>query len=153
MRKVKSGIFRRKVVAVQKITNFAIYQNDLWILLTELFDITVLNIHRRSVRNFMVAAPTGRYGCLSSSLCIDHHRMGQCNSVQAGDIIFIRNDGKLTLTFKQIADPYGIVELIKAARIALERRLLFREKAPNNKTTISDSAYNRILRRSCNEIK
>ena len=110
---VMTGIFNRKVVEVQIITNLRVLQNDRAIALSELDDIIVMNQHRES------QFQGGRYYVRGSGMS---YGTGRSTGKSVGDVAFIYQ-GQPNIVFKKIADPSGVVRLAKAARRSMLQQI------------------------------
>jgi hypothetical protein len=116
---VTEGIFKKRVVEVQTITNYRVLQNDRSVMLKDIDDVVVMNQHRVSQSQYM-GTYSGRYV-----------RFGMGNSESRsktiGDVVFM-DQGKTVMRFNQIADPSGVVRLAKSIRKNVVQALKIEEK-------------------------
>ncbi|HET7284845.1 MAG TPA: zinc ribbon domain-containing protein [Nitrososphaeraceae archaeon] len=104
---ITKGIFHKKVVEVQLITNYRVLRDNFGISLQDLDDIVVMNQRRISSSQY-TGTYMGRYT-----------RVGFGNStsrsITVGDVVFMYH-GSPYIRFSQISDPNGVARLAKAAR-------------------------------------
>jgi hypothetical protein len=113
------GIFKKRVVEVQTITNYRVEQNGRSVMFKDIDDVVVMNQHRVSQSNYM-GTYYGRY---------TRFGMGnsQSRSKTIGDVVFM-NQGRTVMRFNQIADPSGVVRLAKSIRKTAVQLLKNEEK-------------------------
>lgn len=104
---VTEGLFKKRIVEIQKITNYRVYQNSDYITLSELDDILIVNHYRVSQSDYSsFSSGTGFSTEFGTS---------KSRSKTVGDLVFIYR-GTPRIIFKQIPDPQGTARLAKAAR-------------------------------------
>lgn len=112
-----SGIFKKKLVAIEAITNFRVFtynfENDILtglLYMNSIDDVIVENRRRRSssdrVGTFAGSYRKGNFGGVSYS-----HSEGTSRSV--GDLRFMKN-GETYMIFRYVSDPSAIQRLIKS---------------------------------------
>lgn len=106
-RQLTKGVFKKQVVAVERITNYRINQNEKVIGFGMVEDIVVMNRHSVSSGS-SAGVITGRYGARTMV------GSGSSKSHQVGDLVFMYQ-GKPFITFQQVTDPNGISDLLKSA--------------------------------------
>jgi len=116
---VTKGIFKKRVVEVQIITNYRILRNDKGIMFKDIDDVVVMNQHRVSQSNYM-GTYYGRYARFGTGNT-------QSRSKTIGDVVFIRQ-GRPVIRFNQIADPHGVVRLAKSVKRNVIQSLKNEEK-------------------------
>lgn len=116
---VTQGIFKKKVVEVQTITNYRILRNDKGVMFKDIDDVVVMNQHRVSQSNYM-GTSYGRYTRFGTGST-------RSKGKTVGDVVFMRQ-GKPVIRFNQIADPHGVVRLAKSVRRSVVQALKFEEK-------------------------
>lgn len=116
---VMTGIFNRRVVETQVITNLRVLQNDSRaIALSDLDDIVVMNQHRESQFQGQ------RYSFRGTGLS---YGTGRGSGKTVGDVAFIYQ-GQPSIIFRNIADPSGVARLAKAARRSMIRQIKISEQ-------------------------
>jgi hypothetical protein len=103
----EEGFFKKRVVEIQRITNYRVYQNSTYISLSELDDIVIMNQHRVSQSDYSLFS--------SGSGFRTGFGTSKSRSRTIGDLVFIYR-GTPRIIFKQIEDPQGVARLAKAAR-------------------------------------
>jgi Double zinc ribbon len=116
---VTQGIFKKRVVEVQTITNYRVLRNDKGITFKDIDDVVVMNQHRVSQSNF-TGTSYGRYARFGTGST-------QSRSKTVGDVVFMRQ-GRPAVRFNQIADPHGVVRLAKSAKRNITQVLKTEEK-------------------------
>lgn len=104
---VTEGFFEKRVVEIQRITNYRVYQNSTYIALSEIDDIVIMNQHRVSQSGYSLFS--------SGSGFRTGFGTSKSRSRTIGDLVFIYR-GTPRIIFKQIEDPQGVARLAKAAR-------------------------------------
>jgi hypothetical protein len=104
---ITQGIFKKKIVEVQTITNYRVLRNDKGITFKDIDDVVVMNQHRISQSNY-TGTSYGRYARFGTGST-------QSRSKTVGDVVFMRQ-GRPAVRFNQIADPHGVVRLAKSAK-------------------------------------
>jgi ribosomal protein L40E len=115
---VTKGIFNRRVVEVQIITNQRVCQNSRAIFLKDLDDIIVMNQHRES------QGQSARYYARGFGAS---YGTGRSSGKTIGDVAFIYQ-GQPSIVFNQISDPYGVTRLAKAVRRSSIQQIKLVEK-------------------------
>jgi len=113
------GIFKKRVVEVQTITNYRVLRNDRGVMFKDIDDVVVMNQHRVSQSNYM-GTYYGRYVRFGTGNT-------QSRSKTIGDVVFMRR-GVSVIRFNQIADPHGVARLAKSARRNIVQYLKNEEK-------------------------
>ena len=92
---ITQGIFKKKVVEIQTITNYRVLRNDKGITFNDIDDVVVMNQHRVSQSNY-TGTSYGRYARFGTGST-------QSRSKTVGDIVFnVKEDLRLDLTRSQI---------------------------------------------------
>lgn len=101
-RQLTKGVFKKEVVAVERISNFRVSVNTSTVGLGVLEDVLVMNAHSVSQGSYVSTGRGVRVG------------MGSSKSRTVGDVVFMYK-GKQHFIFHGIADPHGLVRLVKSS--------------------------------------
>src|SRR5215207_672481 len=116
---ITEGIFKKRVVEVQTITNYRVLQNDRGVMFKDVDDVVIMNQHRVSQSNYM-GTYYGRYVQFGTGNT-------QSRSKTIGDVMFMRQ-GTPVIRFNQIADPHGVARLAKSVKRNVVQLLKIEEK-------------------------
>jgi hypothetical protein len=113
-RTLTKGMFKKEVVARQIITNQRVLENGIGGGLGVVDDIVVMNAHTTSKSQYS--------GISTGARTRVHSGLGSTLSNSIGDVIFLQN-GTPVMTFKDVVDPRGVVQLALAARKAILQKV------------------------------
>jgi len=136
---ITKGIFHKKVVETQTISNLRVRQNDRLYFLHTLDDIIVINQRRESQYHGQ------RYYYSGSGLS---YGTGGSSGKTVGDVAFIYQ-GKPVIIFRQIYDPSGVCRLAKTAKRSLVSLLKAAEK---NQAKIKREKEPKLIKRKDNSV-